>query len=105
MLPIKSSQEEARKKYTYTVPGQVSIDFRRVRQELKNIINGMYSVIKILVMNLMYIGKGAWWWWQRKADLCELKASLVYRVSSKIGSKATEKPCPEKTKQMKNFKL
>ena len=36
---------------------------------------------------------------QRQVDLCEFETSLVYRGSSKIGSKATEKPCLEKTKQ------
>ena len=30
---------------------------------------------------------------QRQADLCEFEASLVYRVSSRTASKATEKPC------------
>ena len=29
-------------------------------------------------------------------DFYEFKASLVYRVSSRTGSKATEKPCLEK---------
>jgi len=32
---------------------------------------------------------------QRQADLCELKASLVTRVSSRT-ARATEKPCVEK---------
>ena len=31
-------------------------------------------------------------------DLCEFKASLVYRASSRTGSKATEKLCLKKTK-------
>ena len=31
-------------------------------------------------------------------DLCEFEGSLIYRVSSRIGSKATEKPCLEKPK-------
>lgn len=44
---------------TYTVLAPVSIvDFRRVRQELKDTINGMYIIIEILVMNLISIGKG-----------------------------------------------
>ena len=55
----------------------------------------------------------AGWWWhtplipalrrKRQADLCEFEASLVYRVSSRTGSKATEKPCLKKqnTKQNK----
>ena len=30
---------------------------------------------------------------QRQTDLCEFKAILVYRVSSRTGSKAAEKPC------------
>ena len=33
---------------------------------------------------------------QRQVDICEFEASLVYRVSSRTGSIATEKPCPEK---------
>ena len=33
---------------------------------------------------------------QRQADLCEFEASMVYRVSSRIGPKATEKPGLEK---------
>ena len=36
---------------------------------------------------------------QRQAKLCEFEASLVYRASSKTGSKATEKPCLEKPKE------
>ena len=46
------------------------------------------------------------WWWhtplilalgrQRQVDLSEFKASLVYRMSSRIGSKAAEKLCLEK---------
>ena len=35
---------------------------------------------------------------QRQVDLCEFEASLVYIVSSRTGSKATEKPCLEKPK-------
>ena len=35
---------------------------------------------------------------KRQEDLCEFKASLVYRVSSRISSKATEKPCLKKPK-------
>ena len=38
---------------------------------------------------------------QRQEDLCDFEASLVYRVSSRTGCKATEKPCLEKTKQNK----
>ena len=30
---------------------------------------------------------------QRQADLSEFEASLVYRVGSRTGSKATDKPC------------
>ena len=30
---------------------------------------------------------------QRQEDFCEFKANLVYKVSSRISSKATEKPC------------
>ncbi|CAO2577223.1 hypothetical protein LEMLEM_LOCUS19 [Lemmus lemmus] len=36
---------------------------------------------------------------QRQADLCEFKASLVYRASSRTGTKATEKPCLKKQKR------
>ena len=32
-------------------------------------------------------------------DLCEFDTSLVYRVSARTGSKATEKPCLEKSKK------
>ena len=35
---------------------------------------------------------------QRKEDLCEFEASLVYRASARTGYKATEKPCLEKKK-------
>ena len=35
---------------------------------------------------------------QKQADLCEFEASLAYRVSSRTGSKVTEKPCLKKTK-------
>ena len=35
-------------------------------------------------------------------DLCEFKASLVYRVSYKSASIATEKPCLEKQKRKKS---
>ena len=34
---------------------------------------------------------------QRQADLCEFEVSLAYRMSSRTGSKATEKRCLEKT--------
>ena len=34
----------------------------------------------------------------RQVDLCEFEASLVYKASSRIGSKATETPCHDKTK-------
>ena len=35
---------------------------------------------------------------QRQVDLCEFKASLVYRVSSRTAG-ATGRPCLEKTKK------
>ena len=35
---------------------------------------------------------------QRHEDFCEFEASLVYRTSSKTGSKATDKPCLQKKK-------
>ena len=38
---------------------------------------------------------------QRQVDLCECEASLVYRESSRTGSKATEKPCLKKTNKQK----
>ena len=42
---------------------------------------------------------------QRQVDLRELEASLVYKVRSRTGSKATEKSCLEnKMKQNKNKK-
>ena len=53
---------------------------------------------------------GRWWWrtplipwlWrQKQVDLCKFEASLVYKESSRTGSKATEKPCLEKQKQSK----
>ena len=50
----------------------------------------------------------AGWWWrtplipalrrQRQVGFCEFKASLVYRVSCRTGSKATEKPVSKKKK-------
>ena len=36
----------------------------------------------------------------RQEDLCEFKASLVYRVSSRIGSKATQRNPVSKQKQI-----
>jgi hypothetical protein len=42
---------------------------------------------------------------QRQADLCELKASPIYRVLSRIASIVTqEKPCP-KEKEEKEEKM
>ena len=41
-------------------------------------------------------------------DHCEFEASLVYRASSRTGSKATEKPCPKKqskTNKQKKIKV
>ena len=42
---------------------------------------------------------------QRQVDLCEFKASLVYRASSRTGSKATEKHCLKKTNQPTNQEM
>ena len=41
---------------------------------------------------------------QRQADLCEFEASLIYRASSRTGSKATEKPRLKKSKIEKTCK-
>ena len=41
---------------------------------------------------------------KRQADLCEFRARLMTRASSKTGSKATEKPCLEKPKRKKKEK-
>ncbi len=41
---------------------------------------------------------------QRQADLCEFETCLVYRASSRTGSKATEKPCLEKQKKKQTKK-
>ena len=50
---------------------------------------------------LKYVNAPGIWWLtplipalgrQRQMDLCEFEASLVYRASSRTGSKATEKP-------------
>ena len=41
---------------------------------------------------------------QRQVDLREFKASLVYRMSSRTDSKATEKPCLEKKQTNKKKK-
>ena len=38
---------------------------------------------------------------QGQANLCEFKASLVYRVSNRTRSKATEKPCLKTTTKKK----
>ena len=59
-----------------------------------------------------YYEAGRWWCTplipafgrQRQPDLCEFETSLVYRASSRIGSKATEKPCFEKPKNKKERK-
>ena len=42
-------------------------------------------------------------WKQRQADLCDFKASLVYRASSRTDSIATEKPCLEKQQNPKQI--
>ena len=39
---------------------------------------------------------------QRQADLCKFEASLVYRVSTRIGPKATEKSCLKKPKKLRH---
>ena len=39
-------------------------------------------------------------WRQKQADLCEFEASLVYRMSSRTGSKATKKPYLKKEKKI-----
>ena len=38
---------------------------------------------------------------QRQVDLCEFEASLVYRVSSRTGSKAIGKHCFKRKKERK----
>ena len=38
---------------------------------------------------------------QTQEDLCEVEASLVYRASSRRGSKAIEKSCLEKKQKIK----
>ena len=45
--------------------------------------------------------------WEAEVGLncCEFKASLVYRMSFRTGSKGTEKPCLRKQKQTKKNKL
>ena len=40
---------------------------------------------------------------RRQADLWKFEASLVYRASSKAGSKATEKPCLKKIKAKRRW--
>ena len=55
----------------------------------------------------MPIAAGQWWHtplipalgWERMDDLCEFKANLVYRMSSRTGSIVIEKLC-RKTKKM-----
>ena len=39
---------------------------------------------------------------QKQVDLCEFEVSLVYRGNSRIGSKATEKPCLGKQNKIKS---
>ena len=64
-----------------------------------------------------YFGKknqtaGRWWHTplvqafrrKKQVDLCEFEVSLVYRASSRAGSKATEKPCLKKPKKQKKQK-
>ena len=41
---------------------------------------------------------------QRQVRLCEFETSLVYRMSSKTGSKATEKPCVKKERKKERRK-
>ena len=38
---------------------------------------------------------------QRQADFCEFETNLVYRATSRTGSKATEKPCLGKPREKK----
>ena len=40
---------------------------------------------------------------KRQADLCEFKTSLLYRVSSRTGFEATEKPCLQKPREDKAY--
>ena len=45
---------------------------------------------------------------QKQVDFCKFESSLVYRASSRTGSKATKKPCLEQTKKKKklsNYKI
>jgi len=55
-------------------------------------------------------GKRRWWWWrtplipalrrQRQVALCECKASLVYRASSRTARAIEENSLSSKTKQI-----
>ena len=58
------------------------------------------DLIMIMLNAVKNVGKAGRWWRtplipalgrQRQADLCELEVSLVYRVSSRTGSKATQR--------------
>ena len=42
---------------------------------------------------------------QRQKDLCEFEVSLVYRLSSRTVTKATVKPCLEKTGRQTEVKI
>ena len=80
---------------------------KKVRKSIRSCRTGGQTVVSHHVPSgnqtqvLCKSNKCNWWWWQtllipalgrqRQVDLCEFEANLVYRASSRTGSKATEK--------------
>ena len=81
----------------------------------EKIVPSWYSVAKYKLASSMWFLQvclaGRWWRTplipalgrQRQVDLYEFETSLIYRASSRTGTKTTEKPCFEKAKKKKSL--
>ena len=101
--------------------GSTYLQFQRSREPEGSWLRGHFVLHIEFQARLGYIMRfflknkqavGRWWcmplipafcWW-RQVDLCRFKASLIYRVSPRIGSIATEKPCLENHVNSKAYK-